>query len=302
MKHFLRISQKTFAIGFILLSILGFSSKSSAQTGAAVNSKDESNKHSSDSTSPSISNPNVDPKSRAYSIRKRSWIVLRYLRTTLLNFGRKNEWDALISEYSKVESTFQRGEWDSASTSFQALKGKLDQIAEAQSKDVLAKSDMLEKELQPKIVDLKIDKDAEGRQYVPVMEKHLQIFRDTWLAGKGERESGNQGQGLYFAKQGLLHLYKAKILLEKTKEGKLEPEAKLSKNRVLETDYLSSDEVKYWDDCLELLTESEEIHRKKEKEAIRKIYQQRRGSLPPEAKQDDAPGVKTTSGTESGRK
>ncbi|EPG73515.1 hypothetical protein LEP1GSC058_3390 [Leptospira fainei serovar Hurstbridge str. BUT 6] len=302
MKRFLRISLKSFSIGFILLLTLGFPSKSNAQTVTAANSKDENNKHSSDSATPSVNNPNIDPKSRAYSIRKRSWIVLRYLRTTLLNFGRKNEWDALISEYSKAESTFQRGEWESASTSFQALKGKLDQIAEAQSKDVLAKSDALEKELQPKIVDLKINKDAEGRQYVPVMEKHLQIFRDTWLAGKGERDSGNQGQGLYFAKQGLLQLYKAKILLEKSKEGKLESEAKLSKNRVLETDYLSSDEVKYWDDCLEVLTESEEVHRRKEKDAIRKIYQQRKGSLPSETKQGDAPGAKATSGTEAGKK
>ncbi|TGK21130.1 hypothetical protein EHO61_04555 [Leptospira fluminis] len=274
----------------------------SAQSNSDSPTKDEAAKHSGEAQAVAGRNPNVDPKSKAFSIRKKSWVGLRYLRNTLLNFGKKTEWESLLAEYSKAESAFQRGEWEASSSAFQALKVKLDQIADSHSKDVLAKSDSLEKELQPKVVDLKIDKEAEGRAFVPVIEKHLQIFRDTWLAGKGERESGNQIQGLYFAKQGLLQLYKAKILLEKAKEGKLESETKLSRNRVLETDYLNSEEVKYWDDCLEVLNESEEKSRKKEKDAIRKVYQSRKGSLPPESKGENSSEAKPATDTKSEKK
>ncbi|TGK07152.1 hypothetical protein EHO59_03325 [Leptospira semungkisensis] len=246
------------------------------------------------------SNPNSDPKSRAYSLRKKTWISLRYLRTSLLNFGKKADWDSSLSEYSKAESSFQRGEWDSAGNQFQVLKTKLDQIAETQAKDVFSRSEALEKDIQPKVVDMKLNTDAPGRQYIPVMEKHLQIYRDTWLAAKLERENGNQGQNLYLAKQGLLQLYKAKILMEKAKEGKLESEEKLSKNRVLETDYLSQEEVKYWDDCLEVLNEQEEKNRSKEKQAIRNVYQDRKGKKPEESK--NQPESSKPSASENGKK
>ncbi|TGL61077.1 hypothetical protein [Leptospira sarikeiensis] len=233
---------------------------------------------------PSTTNPNVDPKSKAYSLRKKSWISLRYLRTSLLNFGKKADWDTSLSDYAKAESAFQRGDWDPAGNQFQTLKTKLDQLAENQAKDVFNRSDALEKDIQPKVVDLKLNTEAPGRQYIPVMEKHLQIYRDTWQAAKLEREIGNQGQNLYFAKQGLLQLYKAKILLEKAKEGKLESEERLSKNKVLETDYLTPEEVKYWDDCLEVLNESEEKNRQKEKQAILSVYQSRTGKKPADLK------------------
>ncbi|MFB5650371.1 hypothetical protein ACE5IS_06990 [Leptospira wolffii] len=266
-------SKLVFTISFFLifLSLPGFTQENKQPA-----TKDSSTVQPS-SPAP---NPNADPKSRAYSLRKKTWIALRYLRTSLLNFGKKNDWESLLGEYSRGESSFQRGEWDNAGNQFQTLKSKLDQLAETQAKEVFNKSEALEKEIQPKVVDLKMDTEAQGRQYVPVMEKHLQIYRDTWLAAKLERESGNQGQNLYFAKQGLLQLYKAKILLEKAKEGKLESEAKLSKNRVLETDYLAKDEVTHWDDCLELLHDSEEKNREKEKQAIRSVYQSRKGKIP----------------------
>ncbi|WP_367898181.1 hypothetical protein AB3N61_00080 [Leptospira sp. WS58.C1] len=250
----------------------------------------------SDSPEAKPTNTNVDPKSRAYSLRKKSWIALRYLRTSLLNFGKKADWDACLAEYAKAESSFQRGEWEPAGNQFQTLKTKLDQLAEAQAKEVFNRSDALEKDIQPKVVDLKLNTESPGRQYIPVMEKHLQIYRDTWQAAKLEREIGNQGQNLYFAKQGLLQLYKAKILLEKAKEGKLESEEKLSKNKVLETDYLTPEEVKYWDDCLEVLNESEEKNRQKEKQAIINVYQSRTGKKPEESKNSAGAANSPTSG------
>ncbi|GBF39716.1 hypothetical protein LPTSP1_27200 [Leptospira johnsonii] len=249
-----------------------------------------------DSPEPKPTNTNVDPKSKAYSLRKKSWIALRYLRTSLLNFGKKTDWDTSLADYAKAESSFQRGEWESAGNQFQTLKTKLDQLAEAQAKEVFNRSDALEKDIQPKIVDLKLNTEAPGKQYIPVMEKHLQIYRDTWQAAKLEREIGNQGQNLYFAKQGLLQLYKAKILLEKSKEGKLESEEKLSKNKVLETDYLTPEEVKYWDDCLEVLNESEEKNRQKEKQAIISVYQSRTGKKPGESKSNANPANSAPSG------
>ncbi len=286
-------------IGFAIICFLSFYSVTvfSQETNPSVKKEG-----SAAQPNVSASSQNVDPKSRAYSLRKKSWVSLRYLRTSLLNFGKKTEWDGLLSEYSKAESSFQRGEWDSSGNQFQTVKTKLDQLAENQAKEVFAKSDALEKDIQPKIVDLKIDTEAQGRQYVPVMEKHLQIYRDTWLAAKLERESGNQGQNLYFAKQGLLQLYKAKILLEKAKEGKLESEVKLSKNRVLETDYLSPEELKYWDDCVEVIHETEEKNRAKEKQAIRNVYESRKGKYPGESKTQSSDSPKTSATTSEGKK
>ncbi|WP_207761413.1 hypothetical protein [Leptospira perolatii] len=240
-----------------------------------------------ESNSSNSSVKNADPKSRAYIIRKKAWVALRYLRATLLNFDRKAEWDNLLGEYTKGETSFQRAEWENSANQFQTLKSKLDQIAENQSKEVLGKSDILEKEIQPAVVDIKLNPEFENKQYIPVIEKHLQIYRDTWLAAKSEKEAGNQGHALYFAKQGLLQLFKAKILLEKSKEGKLEPEAKLSRNRVLETDYLNPADVKYWDDCLELLHVSEENGRQKEKASIRRVYELRKGTPAP-VKEEEA--------------
>ncbi|TGK03139.1 hypothetical protein EHQ53_06740 [Leptospira langatensis] len=291
-KRFAIFSKIAIGIFFCIL----FSSSLLSQEGSQAQKKEGQESKVASTTS----NPNSDPKSRAYSLRKKSWISLRYLRTSLLNFGKKADWDSYLSDYSKAESSFQRGEWDSAGNQFQALKTKLDQSAEAQAKDVFSRSEALEKDIQPKVVDMKLDTDAPGRQYIPVMEKHLQIYRDTWLAAKLERENGNQGQNLYLAKQGLLQLYKAKILLEKAKEGKLESEEKLSKNKVLETDYLSPEEVKYWDDCLEVIHDQEEKNRAKEKQAIRNVYQDRKGKRPGEAK--GQPDSSKSSSTEDGKK
>lgn len=274
-------------VSVILVLLMAFTS-SYSQEASKTATKD------SPETKPT--NSNVDPKSKAYSLRKKSWVALRYLRTSLLNFGKKADWDTSLADYSKAESSFQRGEWEPAGNQFQTLKTKLDQLAEAQAKEVFSRSEALEKDIQPKIVDLKLNTEAPGRQYIPVMEKHLQIYRDTWQAAKLEREIGNQGQNLYFAKQGLLQLYKAKILLEKSKEGKLESEEKLSKNKVLETDYLTPEEVKYWDDCLEVLNESEEKNRQKEKQAIISVYQSRTGKKPGEAKSNANPASSAPSG------
>ncbi|PKA18037.1 hypothetical protein [Leptospira haakeii] len=262
-------------VSVILVSLVAFTSSYSQEAKKVA---------PNDSPETKPTNSNVDPKSRAYSLRKKSWISLRYLRTSLLNFGKKSDWDTCLADYSKAESSFQRGEWEPAGNQFQTLKTKLDQLAEAQAKEVFNRSDALEKDIQPKVVDLKLNTEAPGKQYIPVMEKHLQIYRDTWQAAKLEREIGNQGQNLYFAKQGLLQLYKAKILLEKSKEGKLESEEKLTKNKVLETDYLTPEEVKYWDDCLEVLNESEEKNRQKEKQAIISVYQSRTGKKPGDGK------------------
>ncbi|MEI7013351.1 hypothetical protein [Leptospira licerasiae] len=274
-------------VSVILILIVAFTSSYSQEAKKTA---------STDSPETKPTNSNVDLKSRAYSLRKKSWISLRYLRTSLLNFGKKADWDTSLADYSKAESSFQRGEWESAGNQFQTLKTKLDQLAEAQAKEVFNRSDALEKDIQPKVVDLKLNTEAPGKQYIPVMEKHLQIYRDTWQAAKLEREVGNQGQNLYFAKQGLLQLYKAKILLEKAKEGKLESEEKLTKNKVLETDYLTPEEVKYWDDCLEVLSESEEKNRQKEKQAIISVYQSRTGKKPGESKNSKDPANSTPSG------
>jgi hypothetical protein len=56
--------------------------------------------------------------------------------------------------------------------------------------------------------------------------------------------------------------------------------------------------VKYWDDCLEVIHDTEEKNRAKEKQAIRNVYQSRKGKIPEESKTAPSDSSKTQTASE----
>lgn len=117
----------------------------------------------------------------------------------------------------------------------------------------------------------------QNRSVLPVLEKYYARFGETSKTSSKELESGERTSALYYQKQSLLSLYQAKILLGKSEDSGLSFSDKISKNKILDSDYLKQEEMIYWDDAQGRLNTEAEEERKKDRARTLKWHELKMG-------------------------
>ncbi|XDD50261.1 hypothetical protein AB3N59_00075 [Leptospira sp. WS92.C1] len=211
------------------------------------------------------------------STRKKAYLALKGIRISLLNFGKKHDLDKLTSDYGRAETQYLRAEYSAAADLFEEIYKTIGPLAETIRKDYETKTLQLGQELAPLIVNTRLDQKSKNRNLLSVFEKYYVRSGETAKASVNELEKGNQTGALYYQKQALISLYQIKILLGKNEDLSVSLSDKISKNRILETDYLKQEELIYWDDSLDRLNVEQDEERKKERVKTLKSYEWKLG-------------------------
>ncbi|EKR54553.1 hypothetical protein [Leptospira interrogans] len=241
--------------------------------------------------SQAVSNESKDPKEKQKtqsdrelietgkleSVRKKAYLGLKGIRVSLLNFGKKQELDKLANDYGQAETLYIKAEYGNATIAFENIFKSIISFEESIRKDYESKTTQLSQELAPLIVTIRLDEKNKNRSILPVLEKYYIRFGETSKASAQELEKGDKTSALYYQRQALLSLYQTKILLGKNEDSALSLSDKVSKNKILDSDYLKPEELLYWDDAEGRLNTEAEANRKKEKTKTLKSYEWRLG-------------------------
>ncbi|WP_061221280.1 hypothetical protein [Leptospira borgpetersenii] len=211
------------------------------------------------------------------SIRKKAYLGLKGIRVSLLNFGKKQDLDKLAADYGQAETFYIKAEYGKAVTAFEDIFKTIVSLEDTIRKDYESKTIQLGQELIPIIVSIRLDEKSKNRSILPVLEKYYTRFGETSRTSSKELEKGERTSALYYQKQSLLSLYQAKILLGRTGDSGLSFSDKISKNKILDSDYLKPEEVIYWDDAQGHLNTEAEEERKKDRAKTLRWYELKTG-------------------------
>lgn len=211
------------------------------------------------------------------SIRKKVYLGLKGIRISLLNFGKKQDLDKLANDYGQAETLYLKAEYGNATTAFENIFKTIVPLEETIRKDYENKSVQLGQELAPQIVAIRLDGKNKNRSILPVLEKYYVRFGETSKTATRDLEKGERTSALYYQRQSLLALYQAKILIGKNEDSSLTLSDKISKNKILDSDYLKPEELIYWDDAEGRLNADAEEERKKDRTKTLKSYEWRLG-------------------------
>ncbi|WP_425460729.1 hypothetical protein [Leptospira gomenensis] len=209
------------------------------------------------------------------SVRRRAFTALKGIRVSLLNFGKKQELEKFTTEYGQAETQYLRAEYSSATNSFERIFKSITPLEDSIRKDYESKTIQLGQEIAPIVVSIRLDEKNKLRSILPVLEKFYIRSGESSKAAVNELEKGDRTSAFYFQKQSLFSLYQIKILLGKNEDLTLSD--RISKNRILETDYLKPEELVYWDDTNDRIHSEAEEERKKERIKTLKTYEWRLG-------------------------
>lgn len=211
------------------------------------------------------------------AVRKRAFVGLKGIRISLLNFGKKQDLDKLTADYGQAETSYLRAEYSSAATGFENVYKAVVPLEEIFRRDYESKAVQLGQELAPLIVSIRLDQKNRNRNILPILEKYYVRSGETAKASVVELEKGERTSALHFQKQALISLYQIKILLGKSEDSSISLSDRISKNRILETDYLKPEELLYWDDAEDKLHSDSEEERKKDRVRTLRSYEWKLG-------------------------
>ncbi len=211
------------------------------------------------------------------SIRRKVYLGLKGIRVSLLNFGKKQDLEKLAADYGQAETLYLKAEYGNATTLFENIFKAIILLEDAIRKDYESRTIQLGQELVPMIVSIRLDEKNKNRSVLPVLEKYYARFGETSKTSSKELESGERTSALYYQKQSLLSLYQAKILLGKSEDSGLSFSDKISKNKILDSDYLKPEEMIYWDDAQGRLNTEAEEERKKDRARTLKWHELKMG-------------------------
>ncbi|TGK11109.1 hypothetical protein [Leptospira stimsonii] len=211
------------------------------------------------------------------SVRKKAFLGLKGIRTSLLNFGKKQDLDKMSLDYGNAETSYLRAEYATAAAGFENVYKALVPLEEILRRDYETKTIQLGQELAPLIVSIRLDQKNKNKNILPILEKYYVRSGETTKASVTELEKGERTSALHFQKQALISLYHIKILLGKNEDSSISLSDRISKNRILETDYLKPEELIYWDDSEDKLHSESEEERKKDRVRTLRSYEWKLG-------------------------
>jgi len=134
------------------------------------------------------------------------------------------------------------------------------------------------------VVDLKIKSKGEPNGSY---EKYLAVANELQSNANEQIEKGNFTDAVYSYKSAILNLIRIPYFINKNNNRNLKVAEKLTKNLLIEDDYIPKENLKDFDDSRELIFDEREKEREKEREAIKKgITSKLGGEVKPDSNPD----------------
>jgi hypothetical protein len=236
----------------------------------------------------------VDPANVSNSLKASNLKHLKKLKSSFYNIGEKEKYDTIMKSYVDATITLSERKYTDARRKFEQNQTDINESAKGLTDKYKEKYTKMYADYSYIVVDLKINSKSESVN--SSYEKYLAAANEFQTTAVEQTEKGNYTEAVYSYKNGILNLIRIPYFISKNKNKNLKVAEKISKNLLIEDDYVPKDIIKDYDDAKELIYEEREKERERERAAIRKGITSKLGGdvtpeVNPEAKKDPQAGV-----------
>ena len=220
----------------------------------------------------------VDPQIVSADYKRNNLKHLKKMKSSFLNFDAEPKFGVIMKNYVDASIKFQEKTYISSRRIFEQNYIDLNTEAQAFSKKYADTYNKLYAEASFQLVDLKVNSDTDDNIY-PVLEKQLVIANEFSTSSQVLTAKSNHIDALYEQKNALQSLFKIYYTINKHKNKNLKLPERVSKNLLLDDDYIPKEYLKEYDDSLGLVFVAREKEREKEREQIKKGLTNKYGEL-----------------------
>lgn len=277
-------SLKLNRLGKILLLLICFSISLSAQVNikdsktAPAEAKTTGEKEEAKPLKMETGTVTVDPQIVSSDYKKTNLKHLKRLKSSFMNFEMDEKFNAIMKNYVDASIKFQEKNYIASRRIFEQNFNELNTEAQTFSKKYTDIYNKLYADASFQLVDLKVNSDTDDSIY-PVLEKQLMIANEFSTTAQLLAAKNNNIDALYEHKNALQSLFKIYYTISKHKNKNLKLAERVSKNLLLDDDYIPKEYLKEYDDSLGLVYAVREKEREKEREQIKKGLTNKYGEL-----------------------
>ncbi|HNA08787.1 MAG TPA: hypothetical protein PK930_17700 [Leptospiraceae bacterium] len=288
--HTLHFNIHFFKLNLVLITVFLFLFQSNL-FGQTVSVKDTKNAPSSDpaKTTPEKKEEGkplkmetgtvvLDPQVVSADYKRTNLKHLKKMKSSFLNYEAEPKFNAIMKNYVDASIKFQEKNYIASRRIFEQNYAEMNTEAEGFSKKYSETYSKLYADASFQLVDLKVNSDSEESIY-PVLEKQLMIANEFTSSAQIFTAKGNHVDALYEHKNALQSLFKIYYTINKHKNKNLKLAERVSKNLLLDDDYIPKEYLKEYDDSLGLVFSVREKEREKEREQIKKGLTNKYGEL-----------------------
>lgn len=246
-----------------------------AQAGSAPEKKDETPMAKQDG------NVIIDPAGVANSLKIANLKNLKKLKSSFYNLGQKDKYDTLLKAYVDATITLSERKFTDARRKFEQNQTDINEGSKALLEKYKEKYTKMYADFSYTVVDLKINSKGDTNASY---EKYLAAANDLQSIALELAEKGSYSEAVYSYRNAILNLVRIPYYINKNKHRNLKVAEKISKNLLIEDDYVPKENLSDYDDSRELIYEEREKEREREREQIKKgITSRLGGEVKPEA-------------------
>lgn len=220
----------------------------------------------------------LDPQVVSADYKRNNLKHLKKMKSSFLNYEAEPKFNTIMKNYVDASIKFQEKNYIASRRIFEQNYAELNTEAQGFSKKYSETYSKLYADASFQLVDLKVNSDSEESIY-PVLEKQLMIANEFTAAAQVLTAKGNNIDALYEHKNALQSLFKIYYTINKHKNKNLKLAERVSKNLLLDDDYIPKEYLKEYDDSLGLVFSVREKEREKEREQIKKGLTNKYGEL-----------------------
>jgi len=220
----------------------------------------------------------VDPQVVSSDYKKTNLKHLKRLKSSFMNFEMDEKFNTIMKNYVDASIKFQEKNYIASRRIFEQNFNELNTEAQTFSKKYTDIYNKLYADASFQLVDLKVNSDTDDSIY-PVLEKQLMIANEFSTTAQLLAAKNNNIDALYEYKNALQSLFKIYYTISKHKNKNLKLAERVSKNLLLDDDYIPKEYLKEYDDSLGLVFAVREKERDRERDQIKKGLTNKYGEM-----------------------
>jgi hypothetical protein len=220
----------------------------------------------------------VDPQIVSSDYKRTNLKHLKKLKSSFMNYEMEEKFSSIMKNYVDASIKFQEKNYITSRRIFEQNYNDLNTEAQTFSKKYADTYNKLYADASFQLVDLKVNSDTDDSIY-PVLEKQLVIANEFTTTAQILASKGNHIDALYEQKNALQSLFKIYYTINKHKNKNLKLAERVSKNLLLDDDYIPKEYLKEYDDSLGLVFAVREKEREKERDQIKKGLTNKYGEI-----------------------
>lgn len=195
-----------------------------------------------------------------------------------MNFEMDEKFNMIMKNYVDASIKFQEKNYIASRRIFEQNYNELNTEAQTFAKKYTDIYNKLYADASFQLVDLKVNSDTDDSIY-PVLEKQLMIANEFSTTAQLLAAKNNNIDALYEYKNALQSLFKIYYTISKHKNKNLKLAERVSKNLLLDDDYIPKEYLKEYDDSLGLVFAVREKERDRERDQIKKGLTNKYGEM-----------------------